>query len=325
MLSQLAFSLLNSQPLAVSRYASEKLRSAVAALTSERHFDLVICDFLAAAPNVPDISSAVLFQHNVETTIWKRQYQSETHTLKRAFFKMQADKMERYERSVCRRARHVIAVSPVDADRMKQMFDIQHVEAVPTGVDVEYFRPTGPIEPAADLLFSGSMDWLPNVDAIEYFLAEVFPHIRSRRPETTFVIAGRSPDPRVLKAAERVPGVTVTGSVPDMRPYLWNSKLSIVPIRIGGGTRLKVYESMAAGLPVVSTTIGAEGLDYADGKDIVIADTPEAFASSCLRLLEDSHARNAVSANALSLVEENFSWASVTCQFEAILEKQRTQ
>jgi glycosyltransferase involved in cell wall biosynthesis len=139
------------------------------------------------------------------------------------------------------------------------------------------------------------------------------------------VIAGRSPDPRVLKAAERVPGVTVTGSVPDMRPYLWNSKLSIVPIRIGGGTRLKVYESMAAGLPVVSTTIGAEGLDYADGKDIVIADTPEAFASSCLRLLEDSRARNAVSANALSLVEDNFSWASVTRQFEAILEKQRTQ
>lgn len=284
---------------------------------------MVICDFLAAAPNVPDLSSAVLFQHNVETMIWKRHHERESHALKRAFFKMQARKMENYERSVCQRARHIIAVSAVDADCMKELFSIANVDAVPTGVDVDFFRPSDPVERTADLLFSGSMDWLPNIEAIEYFLSEIFPLIRAKRPDTTFVIAGRSPDPAVLRAAERFPGVMVTGSVPDMRPYLWSSKISIVPIRIGGGTRLKIYESMAAGLPVVSTSIGAEGLDYTKGKDILIADTPEAFAASCLRLLENPEAHRAVSQNGLALVEENFSWASVTRQFEAILEKQR--
>lgn len=322
-LPQVLFSPFNSQPLAISRYASKELRRALSQLLAERQFDVVVCDFLAAAPNIPDITSAVLFQHNVETTIWNRHHESSAHPIKRAFFKMQARKMEKYERTVCQQAHHVIAVSAKDAEVMKQLFGIEHVEAVPTGVDVEYFRPPQAAERTADLIFSGSMDWLPNVDAIEYFLGEIFPQITAQRPETTFVIAGRSPDPRVLKAAEPFPGVTVTGSVPDMRPYLWGSRVSIVPLRIGGGTRLKIYESMASGSPVVSTTIGAEGLDHTDGKDILIADEPDAFAASCLRILENPEIGHMLAESALELVEQNFSWASVTRQFESILETQR--
>ena len=125
------------------------------------------------------------------------------------------------------------------------------------------------------------MDWLPNVDAVIYFLIEVLPLIRDRLPDATFTIAGRSPDARVIKAVQGLAGVFVTGKVEDMRPYLWNSKISVVPIRIGGGTRLKIYECMAAGVPVVSTTVGAEGLRYHDGADIVIADSP---AYLCCRL-----------------------------------------
>lgn len=317
---QLLGSVSNPQPLAVSRFASAKLREAIRSLLAGRRFDVIVCDFLHAAPNIPDLRSAVLFQHNVETTIWQRHLEREQHPLKKRFIAMQVRKMEAYEREVCRQARYVIAVSDVDANRMRQMFSIDRVEAVPTGVDIDYFACPVQPEPVTDLLFSGSMDWLPNVDAIEYFLSEVFPLIRSRRPNTTFTIAGRSPDPRVHKAADGVQGVSITGSVPDMRPYLWGSQVSIVPLRIGGGTRLKVYEAMAAGSPVVSTTIGAEGLDYTDGENILIADTPEAFASACLRLLDGQDARRRIAASALALVQENFSWASVTRRFEAILE-----
>jgi glycosyltransferase involved in cell wall biosynthesis len=167
------------------------------------------------------------------------------------------------------------------------------------------------------------MDWLPNVDAVEYFLAEVLPLIRNRIPGASFTIAGRSPDARVLEAVQGLTGVSVTGKVDDMRPYLWGAKISIVPIRIGGGTRLKIYECMAAGVPVVSTTVGAEGLRYEDGQDIVLADDPGALAAACVRLLSDEAARHALAHNALERAQKEFSWEAVSREFEAILEDNR--
>jgi glycosyltransferase involved in cell wall biosynthesis len=167
------------------------------------------------------------------------------------------------------------------------------------------------------------MDWLPNVDAVEYFLSEVLPLIREELPGATFTIAGRSPDARVLKAVQGLTGVSVTGKVEDIRPYLWGSKISVVPIRIGGGTRLKIYECMAAGVPVVSTTVGAEGLRYEDGADIVIADDPHGLAAACVRLLSDNREQRTVARNALDRVQREFSWEAVSREFEAILDRNR--
>jgi polysaccharide biosynthesis protein PslH len=322
-LPQLLGSLVSSVPLAVSRYASSELKGRLAALIKAEKYDSIVCDFLASAPNLPDLGQCVLFQHNVETTIWQRHVEQAHSPLDRGYFGMQAKKMEAYERKVCQRVKAVIAVSDVDARRMKGMFGIDRVNSVPTGVDLDYFRPTQTASPTSDIVFCGSMDWLPNIDAVEYFLQEILPVIRQSRPETTFTIAGRSPDARVKKAVQGIVGVTVTGKVPDMRPYLWGSKLSIVPIRIGGGTRLKIYECMAAGLPVVSTTVGAEGLAYTDGKDIAIADSPVDFAQACLRLLADDSARAALASEGLKLVESRFSWEAVSRDFEAILEQNR--
>ena len=322
MIPQVAASVLGTMPLAVSRYASTELRQKIQALLATHHFDSIVCDFLAAAPNVPDLSHSVLFQHNVETTIWQRHAERAQSAIQKQFFNIQAKKMEAYERRVCQESKFVIAVSNVDAARMHTMFGIDHVKAVPTGVDIDYFHPQ-PATVTTDILFSGSMDWLPNVDAVEHFLLEILPLIRTQRPETTVTIAGRSPDARVLKAADSLAGITITGSVPDMRPHMWGAKISIVPIRIGGGTRLKIYECMAAGLAVVSTTIGAEGLTYTDDNDIVIADGPQDFAAACLRLLVDEDTRRSISAQALALVEGKFSWAAVTSDFEAILEANR--
>jgi glycosyltransferase involved in cell wall biosynthesis len=175
----------------------------------------------------------------------------------------------------------------------------------------------------SDIVFCGSMDWLPNVDAVLYFLAEVLPLIREQIPGATFTIAGRSPDAKVLKAVKGLKGVCVTGKVKDMRPYLWGSKISIVPIRIGGGTRLKIYECMAAGIPVVSTRVGAEGLRYKDGEDIVLACDPGEIAAACVRLLSDDEARRAISHKALKRAQREFSWEAVSREFETILENNR--
>jgi len=321
-LPQLAGSLVSAVPLAVSRYASSRLRHQIDALIAREHYDSIVCDFLAAAPNLSDLRQCVLFQHNVETTIWQRHVEQSGSRMKKLFFQMQANKMEAYERKICRTAKHVIAVSEIDAARMRSMFAIETVSSVSTGVDVDYFAPRD-ASAVSDIVFCGSMDWLPNVDAVEYFIAEILPLIRVKLPGATFTIAGRSPDARVLKAAEGVSGVSITGKVDDMRPYLWGSKISIVPIRIGGGTRLKIYECMAAGVPVVSTTVGAEGLRYNDGEDIVLADDPGGFATACVRLLSDDAARQAVAQNALKRAQNHFSWEAVSREFETILENNR--
>jgi glycosyltransferase involved in cell wall biosynthesis len=320
---QLVGSIVNAVPMAVSRYSSRRLKQEIDALIAAERYDSIVCDFLASAPNVTDMRSCVLFQHNVETTIWQRHVEQSRSFPKKLFFQIQARKMEAYERKICRTAKHVIAVSDIDASRMKRMFGIETVTSVPTGVDVEYFAPHGAAPHMSDIVFCGSMDWLPNVDAVVYFLSEVLPLIRDRLPGATFTIAGRSPDARVLKAVQGLAGVSVTGKVEDMRPYLWGSKISIVPIRIGGGTRLKIYECMAAGVPVVSTTVGAEGLRYEDGKDIVLADDPGGFATACVRLLSNEAARRAIAHNALERTRKEFSWEAVSREFEAILENNR--
>jgi glycosyltransferase involved in cell wall biosynthesis len=320
---QLAGSLLSSVPLAVSRYHSSKLERMVRDLIASEKYDSIVCDFLAAAPSVTNMGQAILFQHNVETTIWQRHAAQTQSFPKKLFFQMQASKMEAYERKICRQAKHVIAVSEIDATRMESMFGIHSVTSVPTGTDVEYFAQRDVAGHASDIMFCGSMDWLPNVDAVVHFVSEILPLIRQQLPGTTFTIAGRSPDAKVLKAVEGLEGVTVTGKVDDMRPYLWGSKISVVPIRIGGGTRLKIYECMAAGLPVVSTTVGAEGLTYDNGRDIAIADDPHDFAAACVRLLSDDAARRSIADAALERAETKLSWEAVSREFEAILESNR--
>ena len=302
-------------PFSAYGHRSAAMRSAVRRLIRTEGFDRVICDFPYPAVNIDRIEDCVLFQHNVETMIWRRQAQHAPNPLRRAFFQRQAAFTERFEREVCRRAERVIAVSADDAGAMQRMFAIPKPAWVPTGVDRDYFRPAA-AEPKWDFVFLGSMDWLPNVDAVEFFVREVLPHIRRRRPGATAVIAGRNPSAPVLALAADDPAVTVTGSVPDIRPFLWASKMCVVPLRMGGGTRLKIYEAMAAELPVVSTTIGAEGLETNPPHDIRIADAPEDFARHCIELLESATARQAVAQAGATLVRERFTWDRSAEAFE---------
>ncbi|MGO9776851.1 MAG: glycosyltransferase [Terracidiphilus sp.] len=322
-LPQLTASFVHPQPMAVFRYSSKKLRQMIDARIAVEHYDAIVCDFLFSADNLTDLGQCVLFQHDVLTTIWQRHVEQNCGSWKNLFFKTQLAKMKAYEGKICRAVRHVVAVSEIDASKLKRMYGIESVSSISTGVDVDYFAPRSGDFPVSDMVFCGSMDSLPNVDAVEYFLAEVFPLIRDRLPGATFMIAGRSPDARVLKAAQGLTGVSVSGTVEDVRPYLWGSKISIVPIRIGSGTRLKIYECMAAGVPVVSTTVGAEGLSYEDGADIVIEDDPAGFADACARLLTEDAARRAIANRALARMQAMNSWEAASREFEAILESNR--
>jgi glycosyltransferase involved in cell wall biosynthesis len=227
--------------------------------------------------------------------------------------------MLRYEKQVCQAMKRIVAVSENDAQTIRSLYGAAHTYAVPTGVDLEYFAPPHSSAPSTDLVFVGSMDWRPNVDGIRWFWSEVLPLIRRRRPECSLAVVGRRPTAEIRRLAERDPRIHVTGTVDDVRPYLWQSAVSIVPLRVGGGTRLKIYESMAARIPVVSTTIGAEGLDVHNGENIAIADSPAAFAERCLHLLDNADARRAQCDAAWEMVSACYSWEVAARKFEQLL------
>jgi len=316
--AQLAGNLTSSMPLSLSRYCSAVMRDQIAKVLSAAQFDSVVCDFLAPAPNFADMSGVVLFQHNVESMIWRRHVEQAPDPLRKAYFKMQADRMLDWERRMCQAAGRVIAVSPQDATVMRELFGIEAV-SVATGVDLKYFRRPPDAPHKADLVFVGSMDWLPNSDGVNYFVREVLPRIWHRKPDCTLAVVGRAPSPAMQALAQQDSRICVTGTVPDVRPWLWGASASIVPLRIGGGTRLKIYESMAAGTATVSTSIGAEGLDVCHPANIRLADTPDAFAQQCITLLEDVRQRESVAAEALQLVSSRFSWDVVAEEFEKLL------
>ena len=315
---QLVEGLFSPLPVAVSRYKSAAMQRKIEELNRTEDFDCVVCDFLFPAPNISDLSSCVLFQHNVESIIWKRRLENASNVASRFYYQLQSQRMFAYEMSVCREARNVIAVSEIDAAAMRKLYGASKVSSVPTGVDVDYFAPK-PQAPIADLVFLGSMDWMPNIDGIMWFVSEVLPLIWKRKPDCSLVIAGRTPSREVVKLAETDSRIQVTGTIPDVRPYLWGSAVSIVPLRIGGGTRLKIYEAMAAKIPVVSTHIGAEGLDVDDGGNIFIADQPADFAERCLTLLENTRERTRIATFAFELIRSRYSWEVVTQRFEDLL------
>ncbi len=315
---QLIGGLFSPLPVAVSRYRSSAMRRQVEELLRRHSFDCVVCDFLFPAPNMPRLGDCVLFQHNVEAGIWKR-YVEHASGPKKLYFQLQAARMSTYEGEVCRAVRKVVAVSEGDAEAMRREYGVKRACAAPTGVDLEYFARPQSNEKKADLVFLGSMDWMPNVDGAAWFVRDALPLIHRARPDCTFAIVGRRPTAELTRLAESDKRITVTGTVPDVRPWLFGSLVSIVPLRIGGGTRLKIYEAMAARVPVVSTAIGAEGLDVTAGGNIQLADSPQDFAEGCLALLESSAERERLSTAAWSLVDSKYSWDVVARGMEQLL------
>ncbi|MEQ1692501.1 MAG: glycosyltransferase [Gemmatimonas sp.] len=307
--------LLSSLPYAIARYRSDAMKDAIATLAPST--DLVVCDFLAPAVNLPSTLAAptVLFQHNVEAMIWERHAAVSANPVRRAYMREQFRRMHRFEKTTCQRLDHVIAVSPQDVTEMQQRYGAERLSSVATGVDLEYFD-AGPLDEANpfEIVFTGSMDWMPNDDAMIWFLEGIMPLIRQQIPESVLTIVGRSPSERVRALASRLGGVEVTGRVPDVRPYMRRASAFVVPIRIGGGTRLKIFEAMAMGLPVISTSVGAEGLSVSNGETARLCDEPASFAQGVVSLLR-SGGRSSMGEAGRQWVRQHFGWEGVAHTF----------
>jgi len=318
---ELLGNLASSLPYAVSKYRSAAMGRGIVRLTESESIDLVVCDFLFPAVNVPETlpTPAVLFQHNVEAMIWERHATVAHAPVRRAYLERQRRRMYAFERAQCRRFDHVVAVSPEDAAWFAKEYGVHAVSHVPTGVDTEYFRPTrASASDPHSVLFTGSMDWMPNEDAVGFFAEEILPSVTKELPQATLSIVGRNPSPSVLALPQRYPGVRVTGTVPDVRPYLESARVFVVPLRIGGGTRLKIFEAMAMEKAIVTTSVGAEGLPVRHGEHLLIADTPSAFADAVTGLLRDPQYAATLGARAAELVRSQFGWHRAAEQFAEI-------
>ena len=306
-------------PYAVAKFTSPLVRARIAGWDHDRVFDVAVCDFLSASLNFPERPRVptVLFQHNVESVLWERQAVTERHPIKRLVFAREAHKMRRYESAAVARFARVIAVSDADRAAMAAMTDPARISVVPTGVDTRAFRPAVRNEsPFPEVLFLGSMDWEPNIDAVRYFCDAVWPRVRTAVPGARFRVVGRHPPPSIQRLAAE--DIEIAGRVPSVHEHLYRAAVFVVPLRVGGGTRLKIYEAMGAAKAVVSTTIGAEGLDVRHGENIVIADDAASFAAGVVRLLQDPDERRALEDGALALAAR-YDWTAVSQQFEDIL------
>ena len=319
--SDFARSRLSRFPYFLYKYVRPEFRRTVEAVAQEKGTDILLCDFLhpAAAMLESHLRPRVVFEHNVEYVIRQRHWEVEANPLRKAVLKAEWQKAHAAERHVCRAFDHILTVSEDDTRKIQEEFGAARVSMLPTGVDTDYFRPLDVPTVPASLVFVGSMDWHPNEDGVLWFVKQVLPLVRQRVPHATFAIVGRNPSHRLGGAVSAEDGVQITGRVDDVRPYIARAEVVVVPLRIGGGTRIKIFEAMAMAKPVVATALGAEGLAVTPDREIVIADEPRDMARRICELLGSAEQRGALGFNAHKLVLERHTWQAAARQMEEVL------
>lgn len=312
---------LSDLPFFIDKCCRSEFTETLQTVFRRRDVDLLLCDFLHTAVPALElpITPRVVFQHNVEYLLRKRQYEAESSPLKKWLFAAEWKKTRRIEERVCQSFDHVIAVSPEDGEVFKREFGIKRISTIPTGVDSDYFQPQGLPQKAGRLAFVGSMDWYPNEDGIIWFLHEVYPLIRNKLNPVSFKVIGRNPSARLKMMAANLQGVELTGRVADVRPFLAEAEVVVVPLRVGGGTRIKIPEAMAMGKAVVSTTVGAEGLPFRNGQEIILADTREEFAKAVSDIMLNPKRRTEIEFAACDRVRREHGWDSIVDRLERTL------
>jgi glycosyltransferase involved in cell wall biosynthesis len=314
--------LFSRRPRYVHTFPVESMRDPLRSLLAQQNFDIVAFEALYLVELMDEISDTpvLLVEQNVESDLRKRALESACNPLHRCRDWLMWRKLLKFEKHYLNRFPVVVAVSDRDAELLSTMSPSARVSIVPNGVDSETFRPPADISRVENtLFFFGTLNYAPNVEGILWFVNEIWPRIRDSRPQVRLEIAGIDPVADVA-ALDRYPGVDVVGFVPDIRVRLWTSQVCVVPLLTGGGTRLKILESMAAGCPVVSTSIGAEGLDLQAGEHLLVADSAETFAAQVLSLLESSELQHALVRKAQRLVALKYDWSTIAERFEAELE-----
>ena len=310
-LGTLVKAFLKRQPITVARYDVRAYRQKFRELIADQTFDLIHYEmFHTAQFHTETHLPGVLSQQNVDSAIWRRLCSETANPLYKFAYWTQQLAFQHYERVLSPKFNAVTCTSDIDAIVFQHHCAEDAIEIIPNGVDVTHYLPDFTTEAPAHLIYIGSMDWYPNEDAVAFFADEVLPGIQEKVPDVAFSIVGGNPPVRVQKLAER-DGVVVTGRVPEIKPYFAEATVFVVPLRIGSGTRLKILEALAMGKAIVSTTVGAEGLDLRDGEEIFIADEPTAFADAVTRLLTDSELRRRIGENGRTRVEQDYDWRSI--------------
>lgn len=286
----------------------------------ERSPAVVVCDFLHSAVLMPpnSVVPSVLFTHNVESEIFARHAQVARSSAWRALWRNQLRKMRAFERDTIARFEHIVAVSERDAEAFRTEFKARNVHVIPTGVDLEFFTWSEPGS-ADRFVFTGSMDWYPNIDGIEFLADHVWPRIAAVMPDVAMTVVGRAPPAALIeRISARWSNFRFTGFVDDVRRYVREAGVYLIPLRVGGGTRIKVFEAMAMGCPIVSTGLGVEGLPVVDGVHYLRADDPADFAAAAVRVARDRSLAERLSRSARELVEQRFSFRHAASVFEDI-------
>jgi len=287
------------------------------ALATEQ-YDLIHVEHTNIAHWLHELDSKVpkiLSSENVKTVIWERYYQHAKGFERRRFYRDYL-RFQEYESTFLRDYDCVIAVSEKDRDTFREFTqDSVPLFVVPNGCDTDYFQQIEPVSDQFELVFTGTMQYRPNAEAMLFFCREIYPKILAKVPRCRLKIVGNKP-PSEVRALEKLGDIEVTGFVDDVRPYMASAAVVVVPLLSGSGTRLKILEAMAMGKAVVATTVGAEGIDYTNGRDIIIAEDPESFAENVIALLADRPKREILGKNARELAEQKYSWQSSAVSLE---------
>jgi len=310
------------RPYGAVRYASPAMAECVRERLACSNFDAVICDEIYPIVNLPKHLTVPVIadtQH-VAYLLLQRYAQHLRNPLARLYFRVEAEKMRKWEARLCRQVAAVGACSEFDGELFRQLCPGVRTVSIPNVVDVDAYQPGAQGE-GDRLLYCGALDWYPNQDAVTYFVSEILPGIRERVPDARLVVAGRSPSEVFKRKFAPSTAVEFTGTVPDMRPQFARAAVFVVPLRIAGGTRIKILEAAAMAQPIVSTRIGAEGLDFIDGKEIVLADDPRDFAAAVAGLLTDPVRRRALGQAARRRVDQQYGLAALRSAIGEALEE----
>lgn len=309
-------SIISRKPYRVAKFESQKFKQAVAQAL-QKDYDILWVHFMETLAYVPQSYTrkkrllVVLDQHNADERFWET-YAREGWPWTRLFAKINLWQLRKFQTLALKRVDVIMSVSKEDADFTQTRLPnpATQVWVVPNGVDTESFRLPDTAERKNYIIFCGAMDVLMNIDAVEWFARRIFPKVRKTVPDAEFWIVGRDPVSRV-KALNSLPGVRVTGRVEDVRPYYTEAKVAVAPFRYGGGTKIKVLEAMALGVPVVATPVGCQGIEVMSGKHLFKEENEKAFAQRTINLLQDERLRRRMAAEARRLVEERYSWHAI--------------
>jgi glycosyltransferase involved in cell wall biosynthesis len=320
--ARLAANLLSPLPYSVASHTGPLLRRALRAFAADNVVDLwqfewtALADALGNQPEVPRLVVA----HNVDSLIWRRYFEAETRPLRRWYFKQQWLKYDRFERRVFGDVSRVVTVSAEDAAIVRDRFGVPRVEVVDNGIDRGYFEGvSGRREPGC-ILFLGALDYRPNADAVALMLDRIFPAVRARVPSARLCVVGRNPAPALVERVRGVAGAELHADVADVRPFLATSALMAVPLRVGGGSRLKILEALACGLPVVSTRVGAEGLCLEPGRDLVLVEGVDDMAGALVEGLQAPQRLQGMAEHGRRLVLERYDWDVLADRLEQVWE-----